>query len=119
MLGGVAGYLNWPFDNDELLNTFDRMLEAHKAHERQQSLMAAGRRQVAQLTSREREVLSALLSGMATREMARVLHLSPRTVEIHRASVMAKLHTRSVAEAVKIALFAGLDEASDWENRAA
>ncbi|WP_300543672.1 response regulator [Maricaulis sp.] len=54
------------------------------------------------LTSREREIAETLNRGLTNKEIARELDISPRTVEIHRARVFAKLGVRNVAELVRI-----------------
>jgi DNA-binding CsgD family transcriptional regulator len=50
------------------------------------------------LTSRERFVLAQLVSGATSKEAARALNISPRTVEFHRANIMKKLGTRNLVE---------------------
>ena len=118
MLVGLAGYLSWPFNSDELLDTLDRMLEANAGHQLRERAMAKARSRVEELTPRERQVLAALIGGMSNKEMARSLSISPRTVEIHRGHMMTRLGANSIAEAVKIGLYAGLDDVSFFENRA-
>jgi len=119
MLAGVAGYLSWPFNGEELLNTLDRLLEANAGRQLRARAMTRARSQVEELTPRERQVLTALVAGMSNKEIARALSISPRTIEIHRGHMMLRLGANSIAEAVKIALYAGLDEAGLFENRAA
>jgi RNA polymerase sigma factor (sigma-70 family) len=58
---------------------------------------------VADLSQREREVLSLLAQGMANRSIAEQLDISPRTVEVHKARVMTKLGVSNVAELVRLA----------------
>ncbi len=60
------------------------------------------------LTDREREVLQLLALGYGNQEIAQRLHLSPRTVETHRANMMNKLRISSRADIVRIALSAGI-----------
>lgn len=60
------------------------------------------------LTDREREVLQLLALGYGNQEIAGRLHLSPRTVETHRANMMNKLRIASRADIVRVALEAGL-----------
>lgn len=55
----------------------------------------------ATLTPREREVASQLLTGMTSKEIARALGLSHRTVEVHRASLMRKYGTGTTAALVQ------------------
>jgi FixJ family two-component response regulator len=54
------------------------------------------------LTSRERQVLEMVVDGLSNKEVARILEISPRTVEIHRMKMMAKMSARSSSEAVRI-----------------
>ena len=68
----------------------------------------ADTRMLALLSPRERQVLLGLVAGQANKAIGRELGISPRTVEIHRANLMAKLECRSLAEVVRIALTAGI-----------
>lgn len=60
------------------------------------------------LTAREREVLQLLSEGHATKEVAFRLQVSPKTVETHRLSLLAKLKAGGVADLVRIAVKEGL-----------
>jgi DNA-binding NarL/FixJ family response regulator len=60
------------------------------------------------LTAREREVLQLMSEGHSTKEIARQLHISVKTVETHRRQVMRKLDIFSVAELTKYAIRNGL-----------
>ena len=62
------------------------------------------------LSLREKEVLRLTVEGKTTREMAEMLHLSPKTVEKHRASMMHKLGLQSLPELIKYAIRKGLIE---------
>ncbi|MEO1949137.1 PAS and helix-turn-helix domain-containing protein [Thioclava sp.] len=57
-------------------------------------------RPVVDLTARERQVAALLAEGQTNKEIARVLELSPRTAEAHRARLQAKLGARNTAELV-------------------
>ena len=58
------------------------------------------------LTAREREVLSWITEGKSNKMIARILDISSRTVEIHRANILNKMQAHSVAELVKMELTA-------------
>ena len=62
------------------------------------------------LSPREREVLGLLVAGKPNKLIARDLGLSPRTVEVHRARLMARLGVGSLAEAVRLAVRAELGQ---------
>lgn len=50
------------------------------------------------LSSREREVVAQLAQGLSSKEIARVLGISPRTVEMHRGRLLRKLGVRSTPQ---------------------
>jgi two-component system response regulator FixJ len=56
------------------------------------------------LTPRERAVLEQIIGGSSNKETGRKLGVSPRTVEVHRARIMAKLGAKNVADLVRIVL---------------
>ncbi len=60
------------------------------------------------LTPREREVLQLLAEGRSTRQIADALHVSVKTIEVHRKQMMDKLGLQSLAELVKYAIREGL-----------
>lgn len=64
----------------------------------------------ADLTLREREVLKLIAEGKTSREIARLLYISPRTVEHHRANMMSKLNVKHAAALVKYAIRHGYTE---------
>jgi DNA-binding NarL/FixJ family response regulator len=61
-----------------------------------------------QLTEREREILVHVARGRSTREIAEMLHISPNTVDVHRARLMQKLELHSIAEITSFAVRRGL-----------
>jgi DNA-binding NarL/FixJ family response regulator len=71
---------------------------------------ASGPSPLAELSSREREVMKLLSEGRPNREVAKILHISPRTVDSHRANILRKLGVTSNAELVQIAIRCGLVE---------
>ena len=62
------------------------------------------------LTLREREVMKLLCEGHPNREVASLLHISPRTIDSHRANIMKKLGVNSNAELAQMAVKYGLIE---------
>ena len=58
------------------------------------------------LSPRERDVFGGLVAGKANKQIAFDLGISPRTVEIYRANVMAKMQATSLSQLVRMALIA-------------
>jgi DNA-binding NarL/FixJ family response regulator len=62
------------------------------------------------LSQREREVLQLLTEGKATKQIAKRLHISAKTVEVHRLNLMGKLKIDSIAQLTKYAIQEGLTQ---------
>lgn len=60
------------------------------------------------LTPRQREVLQLIAEGHSTKEMATMLHVSPKTIEFHRAKIIRELNCQSTAELTRFAITHGL-----------
>lgn len=105
---GVTDYLAWPFSAAEVQ---EAVSDAEQRTEAQASTMlreAMARSRVQKLTRRELEVLTAVAEGRSNRAIAEKLHISPRTVEIHRANMLSKLNANHTSEAIRIAIEASL-----------
>ena len=105
--GGAVDFLTKPVDEQVLLEAIEAgfaRLEERTAASRETAEAALLLRR---LTGREREILDMVARGWATKEIARALDVSPRTVETHRANLAEKLGTTSVAEMVRIVLAGG------------
>lgn len=110
MLSGALDYLEWPFEPADLETAIGRIAKRSAQAARLERKRAAAQKLVADLSRREREVLIRLADGKANRAMAEDLGISPRTVEIHRSNMMKKLNAGTSADAVRVALYAGLDQ---------
>ena len=66
------------------------------------------RERLAGLSDRERQVFEAVVAGLPNKSIAYDLDISPRTVEVHRANVMAKMKAKSLPQLVRMALSAGM-----------
>ena len=109
MKAGAVDFIEKPFRQDALLDGIRRALARCAPARREEVESAEVMARVAQLTPREREVLERLVIGQPNKVIAFGLQISPRTVEIHRARVMAKMEARSLSNLVRMALAAGID----------
>ncbi len=112
MKAGAVDFIEKPFDDDALLATINAALDTADAPQAARGAAGASTR-LAALSRREREVLELLMLGKPNKAIARDLGLSPRTVEIHRARLLKHLEVGSLAEAVRLAVQAGLGPTRD------
>ncbi len=104
MKAGAFDFLQKPFSPRDLLDRIQRALAADTEARQVLSRTEDLRQRLATLTPREKEVMGLIVAGHANKVIAMDLGLSERTVEIHRARVMEKMATRSVAHLVRMAL---------------
>ncbi len=111
MKAGAIDFIEKPFEKATLLaalaDGFQRLASA--GHRAEWAADAAARLEI--LTPRERDVLRGLVDGLPNKTIGYDLGISPRTVEIHRAHLMAKLEVRSLSEVLRLAFAAGWGEA--------
>lgn len=108
MLSGALDYLAWPFSTEVLDHSINRLRFHGEQFARVERRKAEARQLLTELTPRERDVLEGLLEGETNKGIAKKLGLSPRTVEIHRSNMMARLNAQSASDAVRIGIYAGL-----------
>jgi two-component system, LuxR family, response regulator FixJ len=95
---GAVDFLEKPFNNEILLERIEEAINKDIARREQLIENRKILNRIHHLTVREHEVLSLIASGHSNKETARILDISNRTVEAHRASIMEKMHANSLAE---------------------
>jgi two-component system response regulator FixJ len=111
MKQGAVDFVEKPFSEQTLLACFTQAFGVLKEREEAGSRQRKAHERAALLTGREREVLQCLLAGLSNKEIAQSLGISLRTVEMHRGNMMDRLQASSLAEALTIALEAGIGAA--------
>jgi two-component system CheB/CheR fusion protein len=100
MKAGAIDYIEKPVHHDQLMASIDRALEVDKAYtevlSRRQELAA----RYATLTRRERQVMKQVAKGASSKVIARILNISQRTVESHRAAAMKRMGATSLSELI-------------------
>jgi len=105
--GGAVDYIQKPFSDQLLLDRVWQAIERDRDARRREAIRAEVAQRLARLTPREREVMRGLVAGMTSREIAADLCLSVRTVEAHRAQVLAKMQVDSGTKLVRLVLSTG------------
>lgn len=109
MKGGAVDFLEKPFTADEMISALERAFaRALSARGGLKDSPAEVRKNYENLSPREREVLMGIIEGATNKEIARQLDISPRTVEVHRRNIMAKMNAQSFAELVRMAVLIDL-----------
>lgn len=104
MQSGVASYVTYPLKATEFRREYDKIKSAFATKFAKQQRSTAARKMLETLSNREREILACMLDHGTSKAIGRHLGISPRTVEAHRASLMARLEVRTAAQAIRIAV---------------
>lgn len=106
---GAVDFLEKPYTEDALLaavgEAMQRDASQHAAHEHSAVIQA----RIARLSERERQVMQLVVAGKPNRDIAVLLEISPRTVEVFKARMMEKMQARSLPELVRMCLEADED----------
>jgi two-component system, LuxR family, response regulator FixJ len=106
MKAGAVDFIEKPFEKATLISSIEEGFRRLSRREAMGDRKKDADVRLEALTPRERDVLNGLAEGLPNKTIAYDLGISPRTVEIHRANLMAKLEVRSLSEALRIAFAA-------------
>lgn len=98
---GAVDYFERPLPYPALVERIQTVLRHETTRLRRRHAIDELRRRLGDLTLREKQVLEQVVDGRLNKQIARRLHISQKTVEMHRARVMAKLGARTLAELVR------------------
>jgi two-component system, LuxR family, response regulator FixJ len=105
---GAIDFLEKPFDDEALLASVRSALNQLDRDQKRRAERSDIEGRLAALSNRERDVLQGLVAGLANKQIAYDLGISPRTIEIYRANLMTKMQAASLSDLVRMALIAGL-----------
>jgi FixJ family two-component response regulator len=100
----AVDFLEKPIDNARLMSAIEEAFARQTATRDEEGRRAEFYRLLATLTPREKEVMELVVAGRHNREIADVLGISPRTVEVHKARMMTKLRVEGLPDLVRLSL---------------
>jgi two-component system, LuxR family, response regulator FixJ len=106
---GALDFIEKPFNGETVVTRVREAIEARTRRTEAGGLEALAAQFPGRdlLTPREREVLGKIAEGASNKEAGRLLGISPRTIEVHRARIMEKLGAKNAADLVRIVLSEG------------
>jgi two-component system, LuxR family, response regulator FixJ len=113
---GAADFIEKPVDDEELVRSIRTAIERSKRDAEEVSLARVVRERYATLTPREQAVADLVVDGYSSSAIAANLNISVRTVDHHRASILAKMQATSLPQLLKFLLFIPRDRRDAPEN---
>lgn len=103
----VDGYIHKDVDPEELLKGVQKVIEGKKFYSTEISSILINnvynrnKGGIPFLTNKEREIISFLVDGFSSKEIADKLDISPRTVETHRANILGKFNLKNTTDLIR------------------
>jgi FixJ family two-component response regulator len=101
MKAGAIEFLTKPFRDQDLLDAIQVGLEKDRARRNDEAVIAELQERYSDLSDGERDVLAFVLAGLLNKQIAARLGVSEITVKVRRASIMRKMHAKSLPELVR------------------
>ncbi|MET3855936.1 response regulator [Rhizobium sp. OAE497] len=101
MKAGATDFITKPFASQDLLDAVDHAIRLDSERRKMDAEYGRIRALADTLTPREKEVMSAVVSGLMNKQVAYELGISEMTVKLHRMSLMRKMQSRSLADLVR------------------
>ena len=109
---GAVDFIEKPFDQAALKKQVERMLQEARERRVKNERQSLNEALLAKLTPREQQVLERIVAGRLNKQIADDLGISIKTVEAHRASIMDKTNSGTVADLMRVVMGAGTQESS-------
>ena len=103
MKRGAVDFLEKPVDDQVLLDAIYQALEKDRENSHHQAEAKAIQDRLKSLTPREYEVFTLITTGLLNKQVAYELGTAEKTIKVHRARIMEKMHCESLAQLVRLA----------------
>ncbi len=114
---GAVDFLEKPFDNALLLERINEALIKDTTFRGEFVKRRRIQDRLEHLTPREKEVLGLIVRSHSNKESAKILKISNRTVDVHRASIMEKMKADNVAELITMVMYCEAPDSNSLEER--
>ena len=104
MKSGATDFIEKPYAPETLLAALARSADLVGSRMRDKAAQEEARNRIKMLSQRELEVLRGIVGGLPNKVVAQELGLSPRTVEVYRANLMAKMNAHNLADLVRMTM---------------
>jgi len=101
---GAVDFLEKPVDYNVLMDRIEEAIARDVAERKQRLDKLEIEKRFERLTAREKEVLKLITDNCSNKEVAKILEISHRTIDVHRARIMEKMEAENVGELLKMAL---------------
>jgi len=105
---GALTFLEKPYDPQHMLDVVQEALRVARRRFVERETVGELRSRIDALTPREREILAMVIDGLPSKNIARVLGISVKTVDVHRTRIREKTGAESIAVLVRDVLQAGI-----------
>ncbi len=95
-------FLEKPIDEQRLISAIDEAFERLSTDQERLRLIQQHQKRIGTFTAREREVMELVVAGKHNRDIAEQLGISARTVEVHKARILAKADVQNVTQLVRL-----------------
>ncbi|MBM3115998.1 response regulator transcription factor [Jeongeupia naejangsanensis] len=95
---GATDFIEKPFNDNDIVDLVERSIAADALKRTQWQAKNAVEARLESLTPREREVMKLILTGRLNKQIADDLSISMKTVEVHRARILEKMHVKTAME---------------------
>jgi RNA polymerase sigma factor (sigma-70 family) len=102
MKAGAVEFLTKPFRDQDLLDAVQLALGRDRTRRQREAENATLRARYESLSTREREVVTMVVSGMLNKQIAAEIGTTENTVKVHRSRAMEKMQAESLADLVKM-----------------
>src|SRR6266403_1960246 len=102
LFGSAQEFLTKPFRDQDLLDAVQFALERDRARRQREAEIATLRERFESLSTREREVVAMVVSGLLNKQIAAEVGTTENTVKVHRSRAMEKMQAKSLADLVRM-----------------